>query len=321
MQCIGMDKIILNRLVLSYNMPKELGQIHTINKTLTFPTPFETATPFVVGDIDAPAELTDQLQRMVRAGNFFKTVGIDLTLDLNSNLDESAVVSGFIRYYVPTRGRCEAFRGAFKAMADAMNMQGISMRDNKLYDFKAPLNENMMSDFRNLATLDGSNGLALNNTTNPGAGIFQVHNTSVKPTYEGTAGDLYSEGFDTVLASGGARTDFVLQESVAYTGNEHFASLDYETIPFQMALSTTADESATATFQWRPDPALYQAVLCGQYQIVFTDLQTQSGVFPARTLNLNVAIMVSGWKSIMGNPDKKKKSSRKTRMTSKRTRK
>ncbi len=291
-------------------MPKELGQIHTVNKSLPFSTAFETATPFVVGDIDVPAELTEQLQRMVRAGNFFKTVGIDMSIDLNSNLGESAVISGFIRYYVPTRGRCEAFRGAFKAMADAMNMQGISMRDNHLYDFKAPLNEEKIAEFRNLATLDGANGLALNNTSNAGAGIFQVHNTSVKPTYEGTTADLYSEGFDTVLASGGARTDFVLQESIAYTGNEHFASLDYETIPFQLAISTTADENATATFQWRPDPALYQAVLCGQYQVVFTDLQTESGILPPTILNLNVAIMVSGWKSIMGNPDKKKISSK-----------
>ena len=298
-------------------MPKELGQIHTVNTSLQFSSSFETATPFVVGDIDVPAELTEQLQRMVRAGNYFKTVGIDLTLDLASNLNESAVVSGFIRYYAPTRGRCEAFRGAFKAMAHQMENQGISMRDNVLYDFKAPLNNDAAAAFRNQATLDGINGLALNNTSNPGAGIFNVHNASVRPVYEGT--NVYDEGFDTLLAAGGARTDFVLNDVAPFTGNEHIASVDYETIPFQLALSTTPDESATATFQWRPDPALYQAVLCGQYQVVFTDLQTESGALPPTLLNLNVAIMVSGWKSIMGNPDKKKRSSRKS--SSKKTRK
>ena len=289
-------------------MPKELGQIHTVNKSLQFSTAQETATPFVVGDIDLPGELTEQLQRMIRAGQYFKTVGIDMSLDLDSNLGESAVVSGFIRYYAPTRGRCEAFRGAFKAMADQMSIQGISMRDNALYDFKAPINEEGAAAFRNQATLDGANGLALNNTTNSGAGIFQVHNASVRPVYEGT--NVFDEGFDTLLASGGARSDFVLNDVAPFTGNEHIASVDYETIPFQLALSTTAEELATATFQWRPDPALYQAVLCGQYQIVFTDLQTQSGILPPTFLNLNVSIMVSGWKSIMGNPDKKKKSRR-----------
>lgn len=288
---------------------KELGQIHTINKTFSFAAILENSTPFTVGDIDAPADLTDQLQRMVRAGNFFKTVGIDISLGIDHDLNQASSCRGYIRYYAPTRGRCEAFRGAFKAMADAMKMQGISMRDNHMYDFKAPINEFQMADFRNLATLDGSNGLAMNNTTNPGAGIFQVHNTSVKPTYEGTTSDLYSEGFDTVLAAGAARTDFVLQESIAYTGNEHTASLDYETIPFALAFGDS-DESSTLSFQWRPDPALYLAVLCGQFQIVIEDLNAQSSV-GLEQLSLDVAVMISGWKSIMGNPDKKKKSSKK----------
>ena len=296
-------------------MAKELGQIHTINKTFDFLASLETTTPFTLADIDAPAELTEQLQRMVRAGNYFKTVGIDISLGLNHDLNQTASCRGYIRYYAPTRGRCEAFRGAFKAMADAMKMQGISMRDNHMYDFKAPINEFKSPSFRNMATLDGSNGLALNNTTNSGAGIFQVHNTSVKPTYEGSTSDLYSEGFDTVLAAGGARTDFVLGESIPYTGNENFASLDYETIPFALAFGDS-DESSTLSFQWRPDPALYLAVLCGQYQIVIEDLNVQASI-GLEQLSLEVAVMISGWKSIMGNPDKK--SSKKKR--SKRTRK
>lgn len=297
-------------------MAKELGQIHTINKSFTFLAGMQQSTPFTLGDVDAPAELTDQLQRMVRAGNYFKTVGIDISLGIDHDTNQAASCRGFIRYYAPTKGRCEAFRSAFKAMADAMKMQGISMRDNKMYDFKAPLNTDSINAFRNLATLDGSNGLALNNASNPGAGIFQVHNTSVKPVYEGSTADLYSEGFDTVLASAGARTDFVLQESVAYTGNEHTASLDYETIPFALAFGDS-DDSSTLSFQFRPDPALYLAVLCGQYQIVIEDLNATSSI-GLEQLSLDVAVMISGWKSVMGNPDKK---SSKRNKSSKRTRK
>jgi hypothetical protein len=292
-------------------MAKELGQIHTVNKSFDLPSASTILTPITIGAIDLPGELTEQLSRMVRAGNYFKTVGIDMSIDLDSDLGEASVLSGFIRYYAPTRGRCEAFRGAFKAMADAMRMQGISMRDNHMYDFKAPLSSSNLT-FRNAATLDGTNLLALNNASNQGAGIFQVHNTSVKPTYEGTTSDLYSEGFDTVLASGGARTDFVLNPSIAYSGNEHTASVDYETIPFMLQLSTTADERASPVFQFRPDPALYIAVLCGQFEIVITDFKTEAGLTdPGQITTLNVAVMVSGWKSIMGNPDKKKKTSRK----------
>ena len=289
---------------------KELGQIHTVTRELPFIT--GVSPPYTVGEIDVPGDLTNQLQRMVRAGNFFKTVGIDMSLTFNGDNNESAVVSGYIRYYAPTRGRCEAFRGAFKAMAEQMSMQGISMRDNALYDFKVPLNNDLFGGtfaFRNQATLDGVNGLALHNASNPGAGIFEVHNASVRPVYEGT--NVFDEGFDTLLAAGGAKTDFVINDQAPFIGNEHVASLEYENIPFQLTLSTTADENATATFQWRPDPALYLAVLCGQFQIVFTDVTTASGLLPPNILGVNVAIMVSGWKSIMGNPDKKKKSSRK----------
>ena len=146
--------------------PDILGQIHTINKTFNFPAAAEGTTPFTLADIDAPGELTEQLQRMVRAGNYFKTVGIDISLGIDHDLNQASSCRGFIRYYAPTKGRCEAFRGAFKAMADAMKMQGISMRDNHMYDFKAPINEFQASIFKNMATLDGSNGLALSNITN-----------------------------------------------------------------------------------------------------------------------------------------------------------
>lgn len=290
-------------------MAKELGQIHTVNRTFSFPALQQSATPFSLGDVDVPAELTEQLSRMVRAGNFFKTVGIDISLGLNQDLNQAASIGGYIRYYAPTRGRCEAFRGAFKAMADAMQMQGISMRDNHMYDFKAPLNQNHIADFRNLATLDGSNGLCLSNTVNTGAGIFQVHNASVRPTYQGTTSELFSEGFDTKLAAGGSRTDFVLNEDIAYSGSENTANVTPETIPFTLSHGDD-DSSTTLSFQWRPDPALYLAVMCGQFQIVIEDLNVQSSI-ALEQIELNVAVMISGWKSIMGNPDKKKKSSKK----------
>lgn len=294
-------------------MAKELGQIHTVNTSFELPSGAEILTPLTLGAIDLPGELTEQLQRLVRAGNYFKTVGIDMSLDLNSELGESSVISGFLRYYAPTRGRCAAFRGAFKAMADIMKIQGISMRDNHMYDFKAPLSSDNLA-FKNAATLDGTVALALNNDAAPGAGIFQVHNTSVKPTYQGTGADLFSEGFDTLVASGGARNDFVLNESIAYTGNEMSASLDYETIPFMLSMSTTADERTSPVFQFRPDPALYIAVLCGQFEVVITDFETSAfPIDPLAKTNINVAVMVSGWKSIMGNPDKKKSSKKRTR--------
>ncbi len=289
-------------------MAKELGMIHTINKSFLIPA--ASVSNNALGRIDLPGELTEQLQTMVRAGNYFKTVGIDISLDLKGDLGASSAISGEIRYFAPTKGRCAAFRSAFQSMAEMMKTQGISMRDNHLYDFKAGLNDRLYSPsdpMKNQATLDGVNGLSLiTGDAFPvveGTSIFGVHNAGVRPIYEGS--DVYSQGFRTLLDGGTSRTDFVLNDVAPYTGNSDYASEQYETIPFQLALSTTADERATATFNWRPDPALYVAVLCGQFEIFLTDNASFNGIemFPAE---LNVAVMVSGWKSIMGNPDKKK---------------
>ncbi len=312
-----MDKIILNRIVQPYNMAKELGQIHTVNDSTTFNAGLaEQNTPLVISNIDLPGQLTSQLQRMVRAGNYFKVVGIDINLGLDQDLNQSFEVAGEIRYYAPTRGRCEAFRSAFKAMADAMSLQGVSMRDNVLYDFRAPLNPTPTGPsavpFPNQAVLDGSEsiGLSLNDPINEGVGIFQVHNEGVRPVYEGS--DIYSQGFRTLLDGGDTRTDFVLNDVAPYTGNHMIASTEYETIPFQLAFTTSGLSSSTATFQFRPDPALYLAIMCGQMQVVINDMDVGTATpIGGEQVSLNVAVMVSGWKSIMGNPDKKKRSSKK----------
>jgi len=287
-------------------MAKSLGQIHTVSKSYDIPGAAEVTTPFQLAKLDLPGELTEQLQRTVRAGCYYKTVGIDIGLNLQGDLDQSAVISGNLRYYAPTSGRCEAFRSAFKAMADQMKIQGISMRNNPLYDFRAPLTNTstyLSVPFDNQATLDGTNGIALNDATS-GLGIFQVHNLGVRPQYDGTAADAFSTGFRTLLDDGATRTDFVLNDKVPYTGNEMIASLEYETIPFQLTLSTDPDVESTGTFQFRPDPALYIAVMCGQFEITIEDLDI-GAVLALEQVTLDVSVMVSGWKSIMGNPNKK----------------
>ncbi len=258
--------------------------------------------PGEVLDIDLPGELTNQLSRMIRAGNYFKIVGIDLGIDTAGTVG-GGQISGFFRYYAPTRGRCNAFKGAFKAMADAMKMQGINMRDNKLYDFRAPINDARDTQFPNQATLDGVGGLCLNHTTEEGQSIFGVHNRSQQPQYTGTAGDLFQPGFDTLIQDAATGTDFILNDAIPYTGDVNYAETEYETIPFN--LSWTPDSTDIVTnFQWRPDPALYLAVLCGQLQLVVEEINFDSG---SNALNVYVAVHVSGWKSIMGNPDKKRR--------------
>ncbi len=288
---------------------KELGQIHTVNYSQA--VAFGSATPQNFVNVDLPGQLTEQLQTMVRAGTYHKVVGIDMTLDTVGTAG-GGQITGYIRYYAPTRGRCAAFRGAFKAMKEQMSNQGVNTRTNPLYDFRAPLNEfsHTSGAFPNRATLDGREGLALYNSSTPGASIFDVHNRSVQPQYTGTAGELFPDGFDTLLANQdeGNATDFVLNDTIPFTGNRDAASLEYEEIPFMLTWTPDSTDFAV-NWNWRPDPALFLAVLCGQMSIVIEEVNYDGG--NDQGLNLNVAVMVSGWKSIMGDPSKRKRSSSK----------
>ncbi len=56
-------------------MAKSLGQIHTANFFRS-----TIATSGTVVNCDLPGALTEQLQNLVRAGNYFKVVGIDMSL-------------------------------------------------------------------------------------------------------------------------------------------------------------------------------------------------------------------------------------------------
>ena len=281
-------------------MAKELGQIHTVNYTQSISNTGSAQNAIA---IDLPGQLTEQLQTIIRAGTYHKCVGIDMSLDTVGTVG-GGQVTGYIRYYAPTKGRCAAFRGAFKAMKEQMKNQGVDTRTNPLYDFRAPLNEftHLNGSFINRATLDGTSGLALYNSAVPGASIFDVHNRNVQPTFTGTAGDLYQAGFDTLL-QGSTGTDFVLNDQVPFTGDRNTASLEYEQIPFMLTWTPDTTDLAVV-WNWRPDPALFLAILCGQMSVVVEEVNLDGG---AGAVNLNVAVMVSGWKSIMGSPTKKKK--------------
>ena len=143
-------------------MAKSLGQIHTANLSVNVNT---------VGDkaiVDLPGILTNQLQHMVRQGQFFKVVGIDMTCaDLVGTQGEVAV-SGVIRYYAPTQGRCAAYKNAYRAVREGMKLQGINVRGNKHYDFRVPMSIPSVyvngPDFKNQATIDGTNALTLDDS-------------------------------------------------------------------------------------------------------------------------------------------------------------
>ena len=282
---------------------KELGMLHTVN----FSQDLADGASEVYHH-DLSGQLTEQLQRMVRQGQYYKIAGIDIGLEPKlSSSPVSGTVTGTLRYYAPTRGRCAAYREAFKAMAEAMKVQGIAMRDNMFYDFRVPFQNTSTyanaTPFANGATFDGATQVTLAGAVPNG--IFAVHNSGVQPVNNSPT---FSEGYG-VFGSG---TDFVLNENQqGFQGNVMIADDEFEEIPFQVSIdmSSTQANSSTLTWQWRPDPALYLAILAGQFEFVIQETRIEG----AGELTCTVSYSVAGWKSIMGNPDRKRKSRSKAR--------
>lgn len=281
------------------DMAKSLGQIHTLNFIAPCPAPGATDVQL----LDLSAAACDQLQTMVRQGQYYKVVGIDMdVVDLSGNLAQGSV-SGEFRYFAPTRGRCEAYKHAYRAVRKAMDLQGINVRGNKNYDFRVPIGPfsrySNSAAFLNAATIDGTNELCLSGSAAANDDVFGQYNANIQPQ-QGSVN--FSSGFG--LPGGHSTTDFVLQQGEIFDPSQtRKAAQSLESIPFQLAFDA---EKTSFDMQWRPDPALFLAVLAGQFEIHIDQVDDSGGA----GLTLNIAIHVSGWKSIMGNPDKKRRKSK-----------
>lgn len=289
-------------------MPKSLGQIHTANFNVT-----DITAQGIQYLLDPAGELSGQLNHMVRqAGNMFKVVGVDMTVSEYGGNPGGGSINGVLRYYAPTRGRCDAIKSAFAAVREGARIQGVRLTDNANYDFRVPLRNttlytNPYGDLISKSTIDGTNEIVLSNTDGT-SGVFDIHNSNIEPSQGGVT-PTFSQGYG-IPGTGGAGTDFVLNEGAIYDPSmRNVASTQMEEIPFQVSFDPQGEGMVT-NWMWRPDPALYLAVLTGQFELHIDEYDTDDD---ATALTLDIAIHISGWKSIMGNPDKKRRKSRRHR--------
>lgn len=190
-----------------------------------------------------------------------------------------------------------AYRNAYKATMAVMRDQGINHRADDMYDFRVAFSEEaalFTPAFPNVATLNGSDELVLVGGTNPQQNIFTVHNSNVAPV---SSVQTQPIPFGTY----GNTSDFRLNEVQPFSGNPDAAHLTPEYIPFTAAYDNDAEEYVVQ-LDWRPDPALYLAVMCGLFRVQIDSGELNDDNF----LRMNFALHFAGWKSIMGNPDKKK---------------
>ena len=158
--------------------------------------------------------------------------------------------------------------------------------------------------FLNAATYDGSNDLTLNGAVNDG--VFAVYNANIQPDQGAVAVD-FSEGFGIAGTTALAGTDFVNNEGSYYDGSlVHSADLQTENIPFILGFGkdATTNTAIAVPLQWRPDPALYLAILTGQLLVTLDSVPSLLTDYV-----IDTAVHVSGWKSVVGS--NKRRSSKK----------
>lgn len=311
------------------DMAKSLGQIHTVNYPNIRVDQGQNRLLF-----DLPGQLTTQLQHMCRTMAYYKVVGIDISIEDYSPSPGSGGDFGFadgnLNYYAPTKGRCEALKSAYHAVRRAMKLKGIDPSKNINYDFRPiltnPVNyvstiapvwpdPSPTSDgFKNIATLEidpagGVFPLCIHDPPAGASGVFQIWNAGLEPTMGGGAPN-FNEGFNIFETS--VNQDFVINEDEYLETLAGYAKERMESIPFAVAWGakdgtpTSADSLWAETWSWKPDPALYLAVLCGQIECVVDNVMTDD---TAQEVQLNFAFHVSGWKGILGS-NKKRRSQR-----------
>ncbi len=283
-------------------MAKELGQIHTVNFR---------AGPFTASGekylCDLSKELTQQIGHMVRNSTSHKLVGIDLTAS-ESGGTGPAGISGWIRFYSPTRGRVEAYKDAYKAVMQGMKLNGVNVKGNKLYDFRVALQDrkNYLNgdEFVNQAAIGGQDKIGELSLGNEDLeadnfSVFGVYNLDRQPVAPTTSTPQFSAGYN-ILSPSGNISDFVANEGFYWDGMKDEAAQEMEMIPFQLDWTPTSDDTAF-TLQWRPDPALYVSLMAGQFDIIIDE---RDG---ADEIVIDVAAHIAGWKPMLGNKRKMKK--------------
>jgi len=285
-------------------MPKSLGQIHTVNFDFA---DVRTGDRYI---LDLAGELWKQLEVRVRQGQYFKVVGIDATIEEEG---DNSNVGGKLFYYAPTAGRCAAYRSAFKALMDIYKSTGNPVHKNEAYDFRVPFKTDAdnLSDFKNQAYIevDGAgNPKILQLADDPDRGVFTVYNSNIPQLATSSGGGILTPGFQAwdVAGGSGAAWDGVDNEAILAqqpAGGVRRAQLEAEYIPYDLVAQADAVEN---DFQWRPDPALYLPVLTGQFYLAILNADAAVG-----DPDLNIAVHVAGWKSIMGDPSKKKRRGKK----------
>jgi len=263
---------------------------------------------------DLSRDLTLKMQNMVRQGQIFKLVGIDVGLENNPDTAAGSV-SGSFHYYTPTKGRCDAWRKAFSAVMKWRKIQGISPNFN--YDFRVGIDAAL--DYENYGgthygsianqawiELDAESdplGLYLEDsgTVESKQSIFDVWNIGIPIN---TATPDFGQGWHPYLPVSGDNSeemDFVKHEFALLKTNPRGpqqARAEFDEIPFMVAYTQgypTGYVDAT-NFKWRPTAGEYLPIMNG---LLYGHMKDVSNFDDEATVEITVSFHISGWYPIL----------------------
>lgn len=275
------------------------------------------------GLFDFSRTLTETLQQMVRQGNIFKLVGLDIAVLPDDGDEGEGGVAGVMRFFQPTLGRCQAWRSAFFATQKWRKIQGVPHNYN--YDFRlgfdsAPEaaekgefgyptpNQAWLEYYASDDSEESPQGLYLINSAaaNSNQSIFDVHNLGIDIN-DGEENPSFGQGWTPYSPYQSTDEkidmDFVKHETPLLVmnpaGKAKYAQVRPEEIGFQVSWSADGGSAigggkSTAAFQWRPVANEYLPVMCGLMEAQITDtVQTDAD----QTLILT--FYISGWKPLV----------------------
>lgn len=309
-------------------MAKSLGQIHTTK--FNYEGDSADITDGQAFLCDNSAKLSTQFNRNIRMMQSYKWVGADLVVQLPEGVNpggtESTEVSvkGRMRYFAPTKGRCNALRTAYQQFRETAKQQGVNPQNNRLFDFRVlprgesnyPKNSALSgtgNELYQLTTLDGINALSMIDGAASVTECFTMYNVGVSPEDTAVGSADFASGLRTQLGTLVTQTDFVLNEGDIQSGNPLIADVTMEEIPF--VLTFNGVDKRTYSLQWRPDPALYVSVLGGFVEIVMDEIKASGASVPLSIdgFEMDIAMHWAGWKSIVRPPSIKWKKGRSTK--------
>lgn len=287
------------------------GMVHTLSYN------WDAAEQGQYGNFDFSERLTETFQQMVRQGNIFKLVGIDIAVLPDSTATDQieAGAAGVLTFCTPTLGRCQAWRSAFYATQKWRKIQGVPHNYN--YDFRLGFDaaaEAQSKDYFGFPTSNQAwleyyadddseatyQGLYLLNSqaANSQQSVFDVHNLGIDIN-DGEENPSFGQGWTPYSpyesADEKVDMDFVKNERPILVLNPAGKAKYAQTRPEQIAWScswTQDDDKGTSTppYQWRPVANEYLPVMCGLMQAYITDTVQEGS-----NQTLIFSFYIAGW--------------------------